>query len=74
MLNSAKPSGIASTSTGFPLISSEGWEEHTVKCLGNPEKGEKVPGCYPDNTPYTGDYPGWNPNGYILSKMVRAVV
>lgn len=29
----------------------DGWEEHTVKCLGNPEKGEKVPGCYPDNTP-----------------------
>lgn len=52
----------------------DGWEEHTVKCLGNPEKGEKVPGCYPDNTPYTGDYPGWNPNGYLLSKTVHAVV
>lgn len=51
-----------------------GWEEHTVKCLENPERGEKVPGCYPDNAPYTGDYPGWNPNGYLLSKTVHAVV
>ena len=47
------------------------WEEHTVVSLGHPEEGEKVPACYPDNTPYTGEYPAWNVNGYILDKTVR---
>ena len=48
-----------------------GWEEHTVECLGNPEEGESVPAMYPDNSPYTGEYPAWNINGYVTTKTVR---
>lgn len=48
-----------------------GWKEHTVECLGNPEEGEKVPAMYPENSPYTGEYPAWNINGYIIDKNVR---
>lgn len=51
-----------------------GWEEHTVVCLGNPEEGEKVPAMYPDNSPYTGEYPAWNINGYVIDKNVRVAV
>lgn len=48
-----------------------GWEEHTVLSLGNPEESEKVPSLYPENSPYTGEYPAWNINGYIIDKEVR---
>ena len=49
----------------------DGWKEHTVVSLGNPEEGENVPAMYPDNSPYTGEYPAWNINGYVTSKNVR---
>lgn len=51
-----------------------GWEEHTVECLGNPKEGESVPVMCPDNSPYTGEYPAWNINGYVIDKNVRVAV
>lgn len=51
-----------------------GWKEHTVECLGNPEEGENVPAMYPNNSPYTGEYPAWNINGYVIDKNVRVAV
>lgn len=49
------------------------WEKHEVQHIGNPT-GDPVPSMYPNNSPYTGDYPEWNANGYILADTVRALV
>lgn len=46
------------------------WEKHTVTHIGNPT-GEKVPNGYPEHSPYTGEYPEWNVNGYVLTDTVR---
>lgn len=50
-----------------------GWEKHTIQHIGNPT-GEPVPNMLPNHSPYTGEYPAWNSNGYISTNTVRVVV
>lgn len=49
------------------------WEKHKVQHIGNPT-GDPVPQMFPENSPYTGEYPESNPNGYVLTETVRAIV